>query len=293
MKQLPAGLQTILDSGASTMVHCWKVIRTDGIVQGFTEFDSDLVFAGITFSAASGFMASEVESSLGLAVDNLNVDGALSSDTINEEDLASGRYDNAEVELFWVNFEDTNQRIVLNKGNIGQVKRTEIAFSAELRSQAARLNQKTGRVYQKTCDAILGETRCGVSLAAFTSTATVTGISGRLVTLTITSNNTQDFYALGKAEFTSGENTGLFYEVKRHDVGTVTTIELWVNPTFPVLVGQTMNISAGCDKFHKTCNSKFANIINFQGFPYIPGNDVANSYVSSGSENDGGNLYVD
>lgn len=291
MKSLPSGLQSFLDGGETTMVHCWKITRDDGVVQGFTEHDRDLTFDSVTYSAASGFTATKIQSSLGLAVDNLNADGAISSDTINEDDLAAGRYDDALVELFWVNFEDLAQRILLSKGNIGQVKRGELAFSAELRSQTARLQQRTGRIYQRTCDAILGDTRCGATLATYTSTGTVASVNGnRQLVVTGLSNDIANYYSLGVLTFTSGLNNGLSFEVKSHSPGSII---LWEQPPFAIAVTDTISVVAGCDKYSTTCHSKFNNIINFQGFPFIPGSDFIARYAVRDSSQNGESIFND
>lgn len=288
-RSLLGGLQTLLDTRATTMVHCWKVIRTDGTIQGFTECDIDLTFDGTTFLADAGFTATKIDSSLGLSVDNLDVQGALSSNTINEGDLAAGVYDNAEVELFWVNFNDTAMRVLLSKGNLGQVKRGEFAFTAELRSQSHRLQQSTGRIYSKTCDAIFGDTRCNANTASFDSTGTVSSVSNnRKITVTGLSNDTRNFYTFGLLTFTSGNNDGLSFEVKRHDVGVLT---LWDQPPYSIAASDTFNVIAGCDKYHTTCQDKFSNIINFRGFPYIPGNDTLTKYAKKDGSQKGQSIY--
>lgn len=293
MKTVPAALQAHLDTGVTTMAYCWKVTRTDNTVQGFTEHDNDLSFDSVTYLSSSGFTATQIEASLGLAIDNLNVQGAISSATINEDDLAAGRYDGAEVELYWVNFEDVAERILLSKGIIGEVKRSEIAFEAELRSQAAKLQQKVGRIYQKTCDAILGDSRCQVNLASFTSTGTVQLVSGnRTLTVTGLSNNTQDFYTLGLLTFSSGDNNGLSFEVKKHNVGSTTVLELWEQTPFDVAISDTFSVIAGCDKAAATCVSKFNNIVNFQGFPFIPGNDFISRYAIRDSSQSGESIFT-
>ena len=104
MKTISEDLQSHLNSGVTTLCWCWKITRNDGAVQGFTDHDTDLAFDGVTYEAASGFTASEVQSSLGLAVDNLTVVGALNSSTINEADLAAGLYDDASIEIWRVNW---------------------------------------------------------------------------------------------------------------------------------------------------------------------------------------------
>ncbi|ADK73483.1 tail assembly protein [Roseobacter phage RDJL Phi 1] len=291
-KVLAAGLQSHLDSGATTMVYCWRITRTDATVQGFTEHDENLVFDSTTFLAASGFTGTKINSELGLTVDNLNAEGALSSDTINEDDLAAGRYDAAVVELFWVNFEDVAMRETLLKGTIGEVRRGESVFSAELRSLTHKLQQKTGRNYRRFCDADLGDARCTVNTASasFSSTGTVSSVTdNRVLVVTGLSPNDTGFYSLGKITFSSGDNDGLTIPVKVHSVsGGVTQVVMWEPAPFDITGGTTFTIVAGCDKRSETCKAKFSNIVNFQGFPFIPGNDALQSYPAQGGANQNG-----
>jgi hypothetical protein len=37
--------------------------------------------------------------------------------------------------------------------------------------------------------------------------------------------------------------------------------------------GDAFTVTAGCDKHFATCQAKFANAVNFRGFPHMPGND--------------------
>ncbi|HHK74211.1 MAG TPA: DUF2163 domain-containing protein, partial [Rhizobiales bacterium] len=97
MKSLPTDLQESLASGATTLCRCWKLVRADEVLLGFTDHDDDLVFDGITYRAASGFTASSIDQSLGLNVDGLEVQGALVDDALNEDDLAAGLFDNARI----------------------------------------------------------------------------------------------------------------------------------------------------------------------------------------------------
>lgn len=273
------------------MALCWKIERRDGVVQGFTEHDEDLTFDGVTYLASSGFTASRMQQSLGLSADNLNVDGALSSATINEDDLAAGLYDNAEVELSWVNWQDTAQRIVKDRGNIGEVARRETAFSAEFRSMVHRLNQPGGRLYQRSCDAVLGDARCGVSLSGgFKGTGSLSvGSSGRNLVVAGLGSFADGFFTYGVLTFTAGANDGLQFEVKSH-VGT--SIRLWEIPPEAVAVSDTFEVTAGCPKDAGACKAKFNNLANFRGFPHIPGNDILSDYPREEDETlDGGSYF--
>jgi uncharacterized phage protein (TIGR02218 family) len=54
---------------------------------------------------------------------------------------------------------------LLSTRELGEVLSAGPAFRAELRSLAARLDQPSGRLYGKRCDADLGDARCGVNLS--------------------------------------------------------------------------------------------------------------------------------
>ena len=144
MKTLATGLQAHLDSGATTLCWCWRITRADAQVQGFTDHDVDVNFDGTDFEAASGISASEVQSTLGLAVDNLAVMGALSSSAINEAAIAAGLYDNAEIEIWRVNWSAPDQRALMRKGTLGEIKRGALGFEAEMRGLVQGLSPRAG-----------------------------------------------------------------------------------------------------------------------------------------------------
>src|SRR6185437_14815600 len=131
MKNISPDLQAHLNSGTTALCWCWKIARNDGTTLGFSDHDTPVTFDGITYEGVSGFTASEVQSTLGLAVDNLTVLGALSSGAITEADLAAGLYDNAGIEIWRVNWSAPDMRVLMRKGNLGEVKRGKTAFQAE------------------------------------------------------------------------------------------------------------------------------------------------------------------
>ena len=62
-------------------------------------------------------------------------------------------------------------------------------------------------------------------------------------------------------------------------------------PEQPPLPGDAFSVTAGCDKSFSTCRTKFANHLNFRGFPHLPGADFAYSYAAGGESHDGGALF--
>ena len=87
MRALDPDLVADLDAGATTLCRCWRLVRADGLVQGFTDHDADLSFGGTDYRAATGFTASAIEASLGLNVDGVDVAGALADGSLTELEL--------------------------------------------------------------------------------------------------------------------------------------------------------------------------------------------------------------
>jgi uncharacterized phage protein (TIGR02218 family) len=292
-KTLAAGLQDHLDSGTTTMCYCWRITRKDAVVQGFTEHDEDLTFDGTVFEAEAGFTSSMVQQALGLSVDNMEVVSALDSAHISETDLIAGVYDDAGVEVFWVNWRDPLQRIVVMSGNLGEVTQKGIQFTAELRSLTHRLNQKIGRVYQRTCDAVFGDTRCGLDAAAFTSTGVVSAISSQGAFQATGLAQDADYYSRGVLTWLTGNNTNANVDVRVHTkTGDVSGFDLWTPAVDTVQVGDTFEVIAGCKQTLEICRDKFNNVANFQGFPHMPGKDIITIYAEQGGENQDGDALV-
>ena len=294
MKTLDAGLAAHLAGGVTTLCRCWRVERKDGVVMGFTDHDRDLAFDDQIYRAATGFTATAIEDQLGLAVSNLDVEGALSSAAITEADLHAGRYDDAAVTIWLVNWADVSGRVILRSGFLGQVSRGALAFTAELRGLAAKLDQAAGRIFQRTCAWELGDPRCRVDLAAagLHGSGTVTAVLGAFdFTASGLGSLTTGVLTRGKLTWASGANAGLAVEVKAHTQGSRSSrLSLFLPMPEPMALGDTFTVTAGCDKALATCRSQFSNAVNFGGFPNMPGNDFALSYPDTGDDNDGSKL---
>ncbi len=294
MRAIPPALQAKLDSGVTTLCRCWVITRNDGATQGFTDHDQDVTLDSVTCLAGSGLTGSEVTETLGLAVAGSEMSGALSADTLNEDDLAAGCYDAAGVEIWLTDWSEPSLRVLLAKGTLGEVKREGLAFTAEVRGLSDRLAQDSGRLYTATCSADLGDGRCKIELAGadFTGTGAVTALSA---TSTFTASGLDGFadgwFTGGKLTFTSGANAGLGVEVKSHGKASVVTLDLWQAMPQPIQGGDAFTVTAGCDKRFATCHDKFNNVVNFRGFPHIPGNDFVVRYPVEGEPgNDGSSL---
>ena len=291
MKNLSPALQAHLDDGTTTLSWCWRISRSDGVALGFTDHDRALAFDGTTFEPESGFAASEIRTGSDLAVDAQDATGVLTSDRITETDILDGRWDNAAVELWRVNWADTSQRVLLRRGAVGQIRRGRMAFVAEVRSLAHVLGQTVGRTFQARCDAALGDARCGIDLenAVYKATGVVTDLlRDRAFLASGLAGFDAGWFTSGTLTWTSGANAGRITEVLSHGLAdAIATLTLLEAPVRAIVEGDGFIARAGCDKRIATCSAKFANTANFRGFPNIPGQDAVLRYASQDGGHEG------
>jgi len=286
-----AALLSHLKTGVTTVCRCWAVTRSDGLTLGFTDHDRMLEFAGVQFRPDSGLSASVLAQTSGMAVDNTEAFGAISDDSISEPDLRAGRYDAATVRAWLVNWSDPTARLLEFKGTLGDIRESDGRFHADLRGLSDALNHNTGYVYQRTCSAILGDTRCGVDLddAAFSVTKQIVSVDDdRVFRVGPLGAFEADWFTRGVLTVLSGEATGLKGLIKSdRSRNGVREIELWEAIKAPLKGNETVRITAGCDRRATCCREKFSNFLNFRGFPHIPGEDWLTSYPKQGQTTEG------
>lgn len=276
MKQISAELAAHLAGEVTTLATCWKMMRRDATVLGFTDHDQDIVFESVTYKAATGFTPSAIENSGTLAVDNLDVEGMISSGSITEADILAGLYDFAEIEIFQVNYADLMQgALKLRRGWLGEVSFYKQQFIAEVRGLTQRLSQTIGELYSASCRATLGDNRCKVGMGAHTVTGSATAVASSQQFTDSARTETSSIFNFGTITFTSGANNGFSMEVKEYlyNVTTGGHITLVLPMPYPILAGDSYSLTKGCDKTLATCFARFDNVINFRGEPLVPGLD--------------------
>lgn len=278
-KSISIELKTALGEPCTTIATLWLLVRKDGLQLGFTDSAEPINFSGVTYVSSSGFTPTAVTTTNDLAVDNLDVSGVLltpgavlTSNGITEADLQAGLFDYASITISQVNYEDLSQgQIILRKGVLGQVTMQKGKFVAEVRGLTQALQQTIGRLFTASCDADLGDSRCKVNLAAYTVTGTVTAVTSMAAFTDTGRGEPVAWFTFGLLTFTGGDNIGLSKEVKYFSGGGFVLTEAM---PYPIKIGDTYSVYAGCDKRFSTCKTKFNNVINFQGFPHIPGQDA-------------------
>ncbi|MCO6389502.1 DUF2163 domain-containing protein [Aliihoeflea aestuarii] len=269
----------------TTFCFCWRVTKTDGQVLGFTDHDRRLDFQDTPFEPQSGFSQSEAQSSLGLAVDTAEIEGALSSDRLSEQDIDAGLFDGAKVETFKVDWRDPDAAKLIRVSAIGKIIRRDGTLVAELESLTRNLDRPAGRYLRRSCDAELGDVRCGVQMSGASMMAQGTVIARQ-------GDATYEVAGLdGFADgwFTAGhlKAGSMSVRVTNHRRATAGVLVSLAKGR-ELEAGAVFSIRVGCDKSFATCRDKFSNTANFRGFPHLPGNDAAYGYVNEDGVFDGG-----
>lgn len=292
MREIVPELQARLKLGATQLCRCWLVRMSDGTRMGFTDHDCDLEFDEHSFKARSGLDASAIESAPGLNVDNAQALGALSDASLREEDIRTGRFDRARIDHWLVDWIRPELRVLLFRGEFGEIRRSDSAFEVELRGLTERLNMPVGRSILRRCDRVLGDPKCRVDLGLprYWTEGTVREASDGLRIEAIGFGGfSVNWFADGSLTWLSGESAGLRCRIK-HDAAAsddARSLVLWERLSAAVKAGDRFRAVAGCDKGAGTCRAKFRNFANFRGFPHIPGEDWVAAYPKAGEVHDG------
>ena len=294
MRTVPPALESHLQRTVTNHCFCWTVERKDGMRLGFTDHDMPLTLDGVIHDPQTGFNASVAEAELGMQTGSMDLDGALRSDRISEDDIRAGKYDGAKVKAWLVNWRQPEDRMLLRVSRIGLIETQDGAFKVELQSLAEAMDRRRGRLVRRACDAELGDSHCGKIVTGATYTGNGTVVSAQAQ---------GDFFASGLAayaprwfeygmlEWLSGENAGQVAQVSVHETsGSQARLAVLEVLPFPVEAGDTFKVIAGCDKSFTACKAKFANPLNFRGFPHLPGNDAVYTYASGDGIFDGAPL---
>lgn len=265
-----------LSGELETVATFWRVIRRDGVTLGFTTHDRDLWFDHVLHLATPGMVPSAIRRSADFEPDSAEVEGALSHDSISASDLAQGRFDGARVLIGLVDWESFEQHVIY-RGTIGAVSEQAGSFTAALQSRKLELSRDPIPRTSPSCRASFCGPGCGLSNARFTHEATLTGFSLASNAATVATTVPLANVVGGTLRWLDGPYCGLEAVILGVTGGAlVLDLPLDQAPS----PGCRLMLREGCDRRLETCATRFANALNFQGEPHLPGNDLVTRYPS-------------
>ena len=261
-----------------TIATFWRVLRRDGVTLGFTTHDRDLWFDGVLHSAAPGMLPSSIRRSADFEPDSAEVQGALSHESIAASDLAAGRFDGAQVRIGVVDWE-TGERELLYCGAIGGVTEEAGSFSAELVSRKAELLRDSVPRTSPACRAAFCGPGCALSASPFSHEALLAAIDFDANAVTLDTAAAPADCLGGSLRWLDGPHAGMAMMVMALE-GSALVLDTPLDGT--LTPGLRAMVREGCDHTLDTCATRFANAVNFQGEPFLPGNDLLSRYPTPG-----------
>jgi uncharacterized phage protein (TIGR02218 family) len=254
-----------------------KIARRDGVVLTFTSLDKDLWMDGRLYLSREAIAPTNIESKLDISVNNSEISSLLDSDLISDGDIIAGKYQDAEVTIYLVDFTNIpvseNIAYILQRGLVGEISVTDFGYTFEVLSLASGLlNRKASKQVSPTCLYNFGDSNCKFDLDPVTFTV---GLSGAInnSTLEINVPVPDGSFNYGIITFNTGANEGLSFYILNHESGL---IKLFSGCPYPVTGGENVTLVQGCAKTPNACKG-YNNFINFGGFPtegnFMPGND--------------------
>lgn len=272
MKAISPELRAHYAQGSTTIARCWRFERTDGAVVAVTTCARDLLYLGEVYHSKEGVNPTAISQQVGAVVANSEVTGTLSSDLATEAEFLAGLWDGCKYAIFEVNYRDLSMgRLMLASGTLGDLKVGRSSFNAEMRGLAQALQQTNGKVVTKNCTAQFGDARCKVDLAPITVAGAVTSVTNRRLIIDTSRAESADYFGAGLFRVTSGAMNGEEMEIDTFAAGEFSLVlPLSQNPE----IGMTYEAVPGCRKrLTEDCKDKWVNVLNFRGFPNIPGAD--------------------
>lgn len=266
--------RTWFSSELETVATWWRIERTDGIALGFTSHDRDLRFDGLVHSTAPGMVPSAIRLTAALDADSAEVAGALSHDSISDADLIAGRFDGARVQVGLVDWQ-TAETAKLYTGTIGAVATEGAGFSADLLSLKHSLKSQIIPVTSPTCRAEFCGAGCTLSAERFTHLGRLAAVEADGSAVEVSTLVSPGLLSYGLLRWLDGPEAGLVRRIEQVEGSWLVLDHATAAAVTP---GTRVLLREGCDRTLGTCADRFGNAINFQGEPFVPGNDLLTSY---------------
>jgi uncharacterized phage protein (TIGR02218 family) len=275
-KSLTSTLFEHYQQSQTTLARCLRIERHDRKIIALTEHDVDLMIGGVNYQSVVGYVPTAISTQDKGAINSVDIEGILSTAGVSREDIAAGLFNHAKIFIFEVNYENLSQGILpLISGFWGECQLHDNHYVTEFRSLSQVLQRIVGELYSTNCRAQLGDARCQVDLANLTIEGVVATVKNHASFIAAGFDQPADYFRYGLLTWQQGKNAGLSMEVKSFipEENQNHCFQLVQPMLYPIEIGDIFCVITGCDKSLSTCKSRFNNVVNFRGEPFIPGLD--------------------
>ena len=270
MKNISNNLKELLEKNYLKLAKCFKITLKNGDIIGLTEHSQDLLIDNLIYNSSYGFESDNSNFTTDLSSNNSEIIGLIDNNNIQIKDVLSGKFDNAKVEIFYINLDDESlEKIHITTGNIIKINVNDGKIHFLIDNILNILDKTIGDIYSPLCRAQFCDHKCALDINKYTFTSKITSIINDTEFLYDISNigtKEKNYFKYGIITFTSGKNINQSMEIKQSfDNNIILNTKL----NYPLNVGDIFKIVVGCDKTISTCINKFNNAINFRGEPNI------------------------
>lgn len=288
-------LNSVANHRAHYLASLWQITRRDGTQLRLTSHSTNVQFdAGAgkqIFEPTGAPNITAMRREEGMKDQEEEMFGAVTSDKITYQDLEAGLYREAEILQFlvdprfpWGGAFYTARFWITDTEFDGE------NWRADLMGATGWLSGNFGRVFGRSCSADVFDTRCGLSttdetwyrvenvrvLAASQDADEPRRVFAFVFADVPSVGPEEDEYKHGTLTWTTGPNTGLVSEIKEYaHTATPSQRDVEIHLPTPYAIGDNdqCTIVTGCDRRRSTCATKFGNIVNYRGWPFMPGTD--------------------
>lgn len=286
-RPVPSGLAAALQ-GNPLAGECLVLLARDGTEAGFTTLvraqSIDLTADGGPGPVACthGMVLSAITLAAGLEASFAEVQGPL-GDALTQDAIDGGKWSDAEAWLVRVSPGETGYAPLLY-GRVRESRAPHPRWVLEIRNQADALNQPLEKLISPYCDAEFGDARCGFVVTPVAAVVTAATDAMRF-SVSYSGTYADDFFNLGRVTFTSGALAGvtsaILFDFTSGGAGAGALVLDEPLPAAPQ-VGDALDLREGCALTRPACLLR-DNVVNFRGFPDVPGTDQVLKYPNPGA----------
>lgn len=248
----------------------------DEDVWTLTSGDTSIVYNSETYVPAEGLKRSDPEIRNEISRANLEVE----LDVLHalSQTLLTGFLERVLTLTVYTQDQELASTSITWKGRLSSQKPLKKTLKLSFESVFTSLRRPGLRArYQKTCRHVLYQNGCNLSASDFAIQADVTAIAGTSVTATQAGLQADGYFTGGMIQY------GQYYGYIINHVGTALTLQRplrYLEDNFNLAGygqnygnlygGDAVYLYPGCNRTRQICLSKFNNLLNFGGFPWIP-----------------------
>lgn len=231
-----------------------------GTYYRYTSYNTDITFDGNLYEARP-IKRGGISRDIQFGKVKLNVDAPVSD--VFQQYIASQPIEPVTLTVYRAVSDELTSYVIIFAGTVKSVGIQNNVARATCEARSRLLEQKLPKIiFQSYCNHDIYDTGCTVSDVLYRVTGTITAVSGSTLTAAAFGTYADDYFNLGKVVY--GSDIRLITDHTGNDL----TIQIPFDSS--VAVGTEVYAYPGCDGDPTTCDTRFNNLSNFLGFPYIP-----------------------